>query len=77
MSAAETGQAMKYFSTNEVCGILGISQVTMYKHIRRKTFEPPAVRKICGIKVRPWTEQDVERARAVFNKGKKPQGFEK
>jgi len=58
----------KYYSTNEVCGILGVSQVTMYKHIRRKTFEPPPLMRIANIRVRPWTEQDIERARAVLKK---------
>jgi predicted DNA-binding transcriptional regulator AlpA len=59
----------KYYSTNEVCGILGVSAVTIYKHIKRKTFEAPPIMKIAGIRVRPWTEQDIERARAVLKKG--------
>jgi len=59
----------KYYSTNEVSKILGVSLVTIYKHIRRKTFEAPPVRKIAGVRVRPWSEQDIERAQAVFKKG--------
>jgi len=64
----------KYFSTNETCAILGISQVTMYKHIRRKTFEAPPIMKIAGIRVRAWTQEDVERVRVVLQKRKQQYG---
>jgi len=60
---------MKFFSTNEVCRILGISQVTMYKWIRKRRFEPPPVRKVAGVRVRAWAEEDIERARTVLKKG--------
>ena len=60
----------KLYSTAETCRILGVSQVTIYRHIRRRTFEPPAVIKIAGVRVRPWTDEDVARAKAVLKKFK-------
>lgn len=60
----------KYYSTNETCKILGVSAVTLYRHIRRKTFEAPPIMQICGIRVRAWTPADIEKARAVLKKFK-------
>ena len=64
------GNMKKYYSTHEVCEVLGVSEVTMYKWIRKRRFEPPPVRKIAGVRVRAWVEQDVERARGVLKKAK-------
>jgi predicted DNA-binding transcriptional regulator AlpA len=73
LSTKRRGEVViKYYSTREVCGILGVSEVTIYKWIRKRRFEPPPVRKIAGVRVRAWAEQDIERARAVLKK--QPQG---
>ena len=60
----------KYYSTGEVCRIVGISQVTIYAYIRKKKICPPPIRKVCGVRVRPWTDDDVARVRAVLQKRK-------
>jgi hypothetical protein len=59
------------FSTREAAGKLGVSLLTLQRHVTAKTVAAPAIQKVGGIKVRLWTDRDIEKARKVLA-GTKP-----
>jgi hypothetical protein len=58
-------------STREAAGKLGVSLLTLQRHVTAKTFAAPPLQKVGGIKVRLWTDRDIEKARKVLA-GTKP-----
>jgi hypothetical protein len=54
------------FSTREAAGKLGVTLLTLQRHVTAKTVAAPALQKVGGISVRLWTERDIEKARKVL-----------
>jgi excisionase family DNA binding protein len=54
---------MPTYSTVEVAELVGVSWDTLSRWIREKRFSVPPVQSIGRIKVRVWTEGDVEKVR--------------
>jgi predicted site-specific integrase-resolvase len=55
---------MKTYSTVEVAELLEISWDTLNRWIREKRFDTPPVQSLGRIRVRLWTEEDLEKVRA-------------
>jgi hypothetical protein len=58
-------------STREAARRLGISLLTLQRHATAQTVAAPAVQKVGGIKIRLWSDRDIEKAREDFA-GTKP-----
>ena len=59
------------FSTREAAEKLGVTLLTLQRHVSAKTFDPPPMQRVGGVKVRLWTNRDIEKARKVLS-GIKP-----
>jgi hypothetical protein len=62
-------------STREAAAKLGVTLVTLQRHIAAKTVDPPALQRVGGVTVRLWSDRDIEKARkvlAVTKPGRKP-----
>ena len=57
---------MKSYSTREAAKKLGIALVTLQGHVAKKTFAPPPLTNVGGVRVRLWTDRDIQRARRVL-----------
>ncbi len=53
-------------STREAAKKLGITILTLQRHVSAETFEAPPLQKIGGVKIRLWSERDIEKARKVL-----------
>jgi hypothetical protein len=58
-------------STRDAAKKLGVTILTLQRHVSAKTIEAPALRKVGGVTVRLWTTRDIEKARKVLS-GIKP-----
>jgi hypothetical protein len=56
----------KQFSTREASKKLGVSLLTLQRHVTAKTVDAPPLQKIGGVSVRLWTARDIEKARKVL-----------
>lgn len=54
------------YSTREAAKKLGRTLVTLQRHIAAGTIEPPPVVEVGTIKVRLWSDRDIEKARKVL-----------
>ena len=54
---------MPTYSTVEVAELVGVSWDTLSRWIREKQFSVPPVKLFGRIRVRVWTEEDVEKVR--------------
>ena len=54
---------MSTYSTVEVAELVGVSWDTLSRWIREKRFPVPPVKSLGRIRVRVWTEDDVEKVR--------------
>jgi hypothetical protein len=66
---------MKRFSTVQAAQKLGIHQPSLQRLIRQDAIPFPEMQTVGGIRVRLWTEQDIERARKAIKgrkRGRKP-----
>jgi excisionase family DNA binding protein len=54
---------MPTYSTVEVAELVGVSWDTLSRWIREKKFPVPPVKLLGRIRVRVWTEEDVEKVR--------------
>jgi hypothetical protein len=64
-------------STREAAKKLGVTILTLQRHLKAKTFEAPPLRKVGGVQVRLWRDRDVTRARkalAGVKRGRKKKG---
>jgi len=61
---------MRKYSTVQVARMLKIHQPSLQRAIRRGTVKAPPLVTVGGVKVRLWSERDVERARKVLKKPK-------
>ncbi len=54
---------MKYHSTINAAKKLGVTRLTIQRHIAAGTITAPPLRKVGGVTVRVWTDRDIKRAR--------------
>jgi len=54
---------MKSLSTREAAGRLGISLISLQRYIAAKKISAPKLQKIGGVRIRLWTDQDIQRVR--------------
>jgi len=67
----------KAFSTREAAKKLNISLVTLQRHVGAETFPVPKLQRVGGIRVRLWSERDIQRVRkelAIIKPGRKKKG---
>jgi hypothetical protein len=65
------------YSTREAAKKLGVTILTLQRHVKAKTFAAPPLRKVGGVQVRLRRERDVARARkalAGVKRGRKKKG---
>jgi hypothetical protein len=68
----DIGMFMKgLFSTREAAEKLGVTLLTLQRHVSAKTVDAPPLEKVGGVSVRLWTARDIEKARR-FLAGVKP-----
>ena len=68
---------MKQYSAREAAKKLGIAWITMQKHVGKETFPVPPLQNVHGVKIRLWTNRDLDRARKVLagiKRGRKRKG---
>ena len=56
----------KRLSTREAAKKLGVTILTLQRHITAKTVKAPSLQKIGGVSIRLWTPRDIEKARKVL-----------
>jgi predicted DNA-binding transcriptional regulator AlpA len=64
-------------STREAAKKLGVTLLTLQRHVSAKTVAAPPLQKIGGVSVRLWASRDIEKARKVLAKmkpGRKKKG---
>jgi transposase len=54
------------FSTREAATKLGVSLITLQRHIAAETLDSPPLQKVGGVTVRLWADRDIEKARKVL-----------
>jgi len=59
---------MKSYSTREAAAKLGVTILTLQKHVKRHTFAVPPLVKVGGVSVRLWTANDIARVRKALAK---------
>jgi predicted site-specific integrase-resolvase len=57
---------MKALSTREAAQKLGVHVITLQRHVSAGTVAAPPMQKVGGVKVRLWTNRDIEKARKVL-----------
>ena len=58
--------SMRRFSTDEVAGMLGMHRPNLQRLIREKSIPFPPIQQVGKIKIRLWTQADVEKARKAI-----------
>ena len=61
----------KSLSTREAAKNLGVTILTLQRHVKAKTVKAPPIQKVGGVSIRLWTARDIEKARKVLS-GIKP-----
>ena len=59
---------MSEYSTREAAQKLGLTHITLKRHIAAGRIPVPAVTKVGGVRVRLWNDRDIERVRAILPK---------
>lgn len=59
---------MRKYSTSEAAELLRIHRVNLQKAIAKGRVQAPKTERVGGVKVRLWTDRDVERARKALEK---------
>ena len=54
------------YSTREAAGKLGVTILTLQRHIAAETVDAPPVEKVGGVNMRLWTARDIAKARKVL-----------
>lgn len=57
---------MRRYSTAQVARMLGLHQPNLQRLIRQKRIPFPPLQAVGGLKIRLWSEEDVERARKAM-----------
>jgi len=55
-------------STVRAAKKLGLSVMTLHRYIRAKKIPAPRVQELAGVRVRAWTDQDIEAVRKLLPK---------
>jgi transposase len=58
---------MKGFSTREAAKKLGVTILTLQRHVSAKTVDAPPLQKVGGVSIRLWTASDIAKARKVLS----------
>jgi hypothetical protein len=53
-------------STRDAAKKLGVTILTLQRHVTAKTVDAPPLQRIGGVSVRLWTARDIEKARKVL-----------
>ena len=61
---------MRAYSTRQAAKKLGVSLMTLQRYLATKHILAPKVQKIGGVRVRLWTDKDIERTHRVLSKVK-------
>jgi DNA-binding transcriptional MerR regulator len=56
------------YSTVQAAKKLGLSTMTLHRYIRAKKIPVPKVQELGGVRVRVWTDKDVETVRTLLPK---------
>jgi hypothetical protein len=56
----------EHLSTREAARKLGVAWITLERHCLAKTFEAPPVTRAFGVRVRLWSDRDIEIARQAL-----------
>jgi len=56
----------KSLSTSQAAAKLGVSRMTLQRHIAAETFPLPKLTEVGGVTVRLWSDQDIARARKAL-----------
>ena len=59
---------MNGYSTREAAKKLGLSLITLKRYIAAKKIPSPPIIQAGGMRIRPWTEEDIERVRQALPK---------
>lgn len=54
------------FSTREAAKKLGVTILTLQRHVAAETVSAPPLQKVGGVTVRLWSNRDIEKARKVL-----------
>lgn len=58
----------RQFSTREAAEKLGVTLITLQRHVAASTVDAPSLVKVGGVTVRLWSPRDIEKARKVLAK---------
>ena len=61
---------MGAYSTRQAAKKLGVSLMTLQRYLAAKHIPAPKVQKVGDVRVRLWTDKDIERTRKVLSKVK-------
>ena len=53
-------------STRDAAKKMGVTLLTLQRHVTAKTVEAPPLQKVGGVTVRLWSPRDIEKARKVL-----------
>jgi predicted DNA-binding transcriptional regulator AlpA len=59
---------MNQFSTQQVARKLGIGMATLTRYIQAKKVPAPKTTMVGGMRIRLWSEEDIQRVRALLPK---------
>jgi transposase len=59
---------MNGYSTREAAKKLGLSLITLKRYIAAKKIPSPSIIQAGGMRIRPWTEEDIEQVRKILPK---------
>jgi hypothetical protein len=63
----DIGLCMKErLSTRDAAKKLGVTILTLQRHVTAKTVDAPSLQKVGGVSVRLWSARDIEKARKVL-----------
>jgi predicted DNA-binding transcriptional regulator AlpA len=59
---------MNHRSTREAAKKLGLSLMTIQRYIADRKFDAPPLQRVGGVRVRLWSDKDIERIRKILPK---------
>ena len=62
----EISSARRDVSTREAAKKLGVTLLTLQRHVSAGTLDAPPLQKVGGVTVRLWTARDIESARKIL-----------
>ena len=68
---------MNGYSTRQAAKKLGISLMTLQRYLAAKKFTAPKLQRVGGVRVRLWSDKDIEQTRKILPKVKNGRRKEK